>query len=295
MNITQKRVVHYLNIHRVVRRPDQMVNIIFSIEKPGVWQCLRVACRVLIPPSISSIQMTPALNDPQHAKDPLFVPTPLAVFIWVWDAPKDGYATGSLSGLTFELAYVDLFCCEDVVPIEPEPTGVPPLRPPFPPPLPPPLPPQPGVQLPPPTTPPIPIVPVPPTPVPVLPGAIWVPPTDTVPVSPPLPLPVLPAVVEDLPPLHGVPTPFVSVQEPVVVPQPPIPPFGGVPIPVTPIVTEPGASPQMPTFEIQPVDQTPINRAGQPQGPVIPLTPKWFPITSRVPIRIPQTPERGSL
>lgn len=159
MNVVQTRTSHNLAIHRVRRRPDQKVEITFSILQAGIWQSARMGCRVRIPPATTGYLMTPAINDPAHAVDPLMVPNPGAVFTWIWDAPMDGYRTGTLSGLTFELAYVDVFCCEEIEPSG----GTPPVTPPpIPPPNPPIPPPPPGPGIPAPTPPPtVPTIPRP--------------------------------------------------------------------------------------------------------------------------------------
>ena len=149
MNVVPTRTSNNLTIFGIARRADGKVLIHFTITQVGVWQNIRFGSKVWFPGSTNGFMMTPALNDPQHAKDPLFVPGPGATFVWVWDAPLDGYGTGTLSGLRFELAYVNVFCCEEMeqdpgvtIPTPPRPPPVPP---------PPPPPPPPGIPIPVPT------------------------------------------------------------------------------------------------------------------------------------------------
>lgn len=159
--ITTTRTSNGLSIHGVQRRPDGMVVIHFSIAKAGVYYNVRQFTKVFNRKFPGGFVMTPAIADPMHSRDPLMVPFPGQIFRFVWNAPVDGYGTGSLYGTTFQLAYVDFLCCDEfeggeTPPVTPPPPPVPPV-----PPVPPPVPPPPTPTPPSPT--PVPIDPHPPT------------------------------------------------------------------------------------------------------------------------------------
>lgn len=148
--ITTTRTQNNLLIHSVLRRPDGFVVIAFSIMKAGIYYNVRQFSKVYNRRFPAGFVMTPAIGDPMHSQDPLFVPFPGAVFRYVWNAPRDGFGTGSLYGTTFQLSYVDFLCCDEMEGGATEPPVVPPPIPPppppvVPPPVVPPPPPPPGM------------------------------------------------------------------------------------------------------------------------------------------------------
>lgn len=156
MTTITTRTSSNLTILSAARWPDGRVVITFSLARVGVYYNVWGYSIVSTPRYPNGFVMTPAIGDPRHAADPIVVATPGQVFTYVWNAPVDGYGTGSLFGMKFQLSYVDFLCCDEVVggfgdpnnPLPPPqtPTPVPGPQPP-PPPAPPP--PPPGVPLPP--------------------------------------------------------------------------------------------------------------------------------------------------
>lgn len=120
MTVTLTRTSNNLTIHAVARRPDGKVVIRFSLLNAGIYYNVRPYTKAYNRRFPGGFVMTPAIGDPQHTPDPIFVPYPNAVFTYIWDAPADGYATGSLYGWTFQLSYVDFLCCDE---LDEEPDG----------------------------------------------------------------------------------------------------------------------------------------------------------------------------
>jgi len=293
---TTRNVVRNLFILSATRRPDGKVVIRFSIMKAGTYYNVRQFTKAFNKKFPAGFVMTPAITDPMHSRDPIMVPFPGAVFNFVWDAPRDGFGTGSLYGTTFQLAYVDFLCCDEIEGGFWEPGGsVPPgIRPPPLPPVPPPDPGDPGIppSPPPPPDPGVPSQPPPtqpPDPSPV-PEPTVVPATEQPPntgnTEPPAVEP--PVVSTD----QGQPVPDGGVvKDPI--PAPVVPPW--MPPPLGTSTETPGGTPIVPTpvLEPEPFPYIPFTDVTQPPKPVVVGVPQ--PIV-QVPVLPPtMTPEQQAL
>lgn len=167
------RTTSQLTILDVTLTSSGKVHLIFSIGKTGLWTRIPASCKAIPPGSTTGFPMTP---DPSGtASDPIAATVAGGHFLFVWDAPRDGFRREHYIGWTFQLAYYDKYCEQD-----PEPEEPPPVPKPVPPPPPPPPPfpdPDPDPVLPPPPVPPPPPPPEPPVIVPV-PPPVPVPPED---------------------------------------------------------------------------------------------------------------------
>lgn len=114
MSVTTTRTSNNLTIIDAQRWPDGKVVITFMVHKVGIYYNVRAFTKAFTRKLPNGFLMTPAIGDLRHSPDPLFVVAQGQVFRYVWDAPADGYGTGSIYGITFQLGYVDFLCCDEV-------------------------------------------------------------------------------------------------------------------------------------------------------------------------------------